>query len=262
MTIGIRTYRVFLVAILLGAFSLKTSAEEAAAWPDERTIGPFRIHANFSLDEFGPVLQDLALLPADVGEILAVAPPGEVIHVYLFDRRSIYEDYIEQYFPDLPNRRALYIKERGPGMVFAYLSSELETDLRHECTHAVLHASLPMVPLWLDEGIAEYFEVPRGDRGENSPHLSTVRWRCRLGLPPDIEQLEELGDLASMTRGNYRDAWAWVHFMIHGEAAAREELQRFLADIAARTPPGDLSRRLAVRLTDRDRQFSRHIRDW
>ena len=246
----------------MGASSVATCAEEVARWPDERTTGPFHVHANFSLNDFGAVLQDLALLPDDVSEILGIAPPGEVIHVYLFNRRSVYQEYMRRYFPDLPERRALFIKERGPGMVFAYLSDELETDLRHECTHALLHATLPMVPLWLDEGIAEYFEVPRGDRSENSPHLSAVRWRCRLGLPPDIEKLEALGDLASMTGGNYRDAWAWVHFMIHGDVAAREELRRYLADIAARTPPGDLSRRLAARLTDRDRQFSRHIRDW
>ncbi|GIT30210.1 MAG: hypothetical protein Ct9H300mP1_22560 [Planctomycetaceae bacterium] len=32
-------------------------------------------------------------------------------------------------------------------------------DLRHEFTHGVLHSSLKRVPLWLDEGLAEYFEV-------------------------------------------------------------------------------------------------------
>jgi hypothetical protein len=44
-------------------------------------------------------------------------------------------------------------------MVFAYRGEDFETDLRHECTHALLNAALPVVPLWLDEGLAEYFEV-------------------------------------------------------------------------------------------------------
>ena len=52
------------------------------------------------------------------------------------------------------------MKGRGPGKVFAYKSKALPVDVRHEGTHGLLHAALPMVPLWLDEGLAEYFEVP------------------------------------------------------------------------------------------------------
>ena len=67
--------------------------------------------------------------------------------------------YIEAHYPDIPYRRALFIKEHGLAGLYAYRHADLAVDLRHECTHAMLHASLPYVPLWLDEGLAEYFEA-------------------------------------------------------------------------------------------------------
>ena len=47
-------------------------------------------------------------------------------------------------------------------------------DLRHEMTHAYLHAVVPNVPLWLDEGLAKYFELPRQQHGLNQPYVRQV----------------------------------------------------------------------------------------
>ena len=55
----------------------------------------------------------------------------------------------------------------------AYRNPEFGNDLRHECTHALLHAVLPAVPLWLDEGLAKYFEVQRASRAYGHPYLSS-----------------------------------------------------------------------------------------
>ena len=40
------------------------------------------------------------------------------------------------------------------------MGDHLRTDLRHELTHALLHGVLKDVPLWLDEGLAGFFELP------------------------------------------------------------------------------------------------------
>jgi len=147
-------------------------------------------------------------------------------------------------------------------MVFTYRSSELAVDMRHECTHALLHASLPMVPLWLDEGLAEYFEVPPAERAFDNPHLSAVRWSVRLGIVSNPRDLENKDSLDEMGGSEYRNAWAWTHFMLHGPPEAHDELIRFISDIQAQTPPGLLSRRLEQRLPDLERRFSAHFRNW
>ena len=45
-------------------------------------------------------------------------------------------------------------------LVYTYWGDRIQQDLRHELTHALLHSVLKDVPLWLDEGLAEYFELP------------------------------------------------------------------------------------------------------
>jgi hypothetical protein len=138
----------------------------------------------------------------------------------------------------------------------------MEVDLRHEGTHALLHATLPVVPLWLDEGLAEYFEVPASERTSHYSHLSKTRWSVRLGNVATIEQLEQLRDLTEMGQTEYRQAWAWVHFLLHGSAAAHDELMRYLNDIQNHMPPGVLSQRIRNRLPDVEERFARHFLSW
>ncbi len=147
-------------------------------------------------------------------------------------------------------------------MVSTYRSSDFDVDLRHECTHALLHAALPLVPLWLDEGLAEFFEASPEQRAGGHPNMRTVRFGSRFGLAPDLEDLEALGDLSEMGRDEYRDSWTWVHFMLHGPPEAHDELVRYLADIAAHTPPGLLSRRLEHRLPGTKSRLVEHLRAW
>jgi hypothetical protein len=147
-------------------------------------------------------------------------------------------------------------------MVFAYQSPEFEIDVRHECTHAFLHGALPMVPLWLDEGLAEYFEVSADKRAYDNPHLKSIRWLVRLGNAPRIEDLEAVREVNEMGAPEYRAAWAWTHFMLHGSPDAHDELARYLADIAAHTPPGQLSDRLRRRIPDVERRFVTHFQEW
>jgi hypothetical protein len=231
-------------------------------WPDERIAGPFICHADFSLNEHLNLINEMAQLQRDLVHTLGVGQSREAIHIFLFAQQSTYQSYMKTYFPKVPYRRALFVKGRGPGMVFAHQNHEFEVDVRHESTHALLHASLPMVPLWLDEGLAEYFEVPRDERAYDNPHLTPLQWSLRLGIYPKIESLEQISELEHMSRSEYRGAWAWVHFMLHSTPETYDELVRFLADLQAHTPPGKLSDRLRRRLPDLERRFVEHFRTW
>jgi hypothetical protein len=181
------------------------------------------------------------------------------VHLFLFQSQATYEGYLKQHFPRVPYRRALFIKARGPGMVFAYQGTDFGIDVRHECTHALLNAWLPRVPLWLDEGLAEYFEVSGEQRREQNPHHATVQALIRLGQFPRLEELEALEQVNEMGRDEYRDAWAWVHFMLHGPPEVRHELTRYLDELAAGSNPGRLSNRLRRRLPELNRRLAEHF---
>jgi len=251
--------------------SLALWAVMAAAWPgdvcraqwvESRAAGPFVCTAEFPLKSYERLLGELADLQTDLVRYLGVPPARQRIDVLLFRDESSYHRYLRQNLPNVPYRRALFVKSDGEGRVYAYRSRQLPVDLRHECTHALLHAVLPMVPLWLDEGLAEYFEVPQEQRAFDHPDLGPLRWNLRFGMVPKLESLEQKGGLSEMGRTEYRYSWAWVHFMLHGPPEAHEEMVGYLADVRASTPPGQLSHRLRQRLnTPRDRLMA-HFRCW
>jgi hypothetical protein len=239
-----------------------TATGIAGDWTDVRAAGPFVCRADFPLLSHEALFDDLAELQEDLVRVLGVPPAEESIEIYLFRRESGYRRYLDTLFPDVPYRRALYIKRGGPGIVLAFNSKELPVDLRHECTHALLHAVLPMVPLWLDEGLAEFFEVSPSRRPYGSPHLPKVRWNARFGMKASVNSLENKGSVAKMRGADYRDAWAWVHFMLYGSTDGHAELVLFLRDIAKGVPPGSLETRLSRRIPGLDREYLAHFRGW
>lgn len=234
---------------------------EPAVWVDQRQARPFVCRANYELGRDPVLLRELQALRIDVAQMLGLNLSAEPVEVYLFRDKSSYKSYLQEKFPSVPLRRALFIKGAGPGMVYAYDSRDFAVDLRHEVTHAVLHTVFPEVPLWLDEGLAEYFEAPRDERASGHPHLANVQWNLWLEVKP-LAELEAKRELTEMSRRDYRDAWAWVHFLLHGPQPARDELRAYLADLKAGRPTAPLGDRLTLRLAAVEEQLVAHLRGW
>lgn len=235
----------------------------AQEWTDVREAKPFLCRADFPMQGLESLLVELANLQNDLTRQLGVQRPKETIELYLFHDEASYRRYLSCYLPNEPYRRAMFCKWDGPGKVLAHCGPKFRTDIRHECTHALLHATLPVVPLWLDEGLAEYFEMPPEQRAHGHPHLESIRRSVLAGDALSLDQLERVDDFLKPGAGDYYSAsWAWVHFMLHGPPEAHDELIRFLADIKANRSPGALSERLAVRLPDVTTEFSQHFRQW
>ncbi len=235
---------------------------DAQGWADLRVSGPFVCRAEFSLAGSEGLLEELTRLQDELVRCLGIPPAPEAIELYLFLNQHTYRRYLQIYLPEVPYRRALYVNIRGRGMVLAYRSRQLEIDVRHECTHALLHAVLPHVPLWLDEGLAEFFELAPPKRAFDSPYLAGLRWNVRHGRVPQLERLETKQHLSQMRRTEYRDAWAWVHFMLLGSREAHAELVGFLEDIRTGAPPGTFSSRLQRRLPQPHRHLAAHFKRW
>ena len=252
------------IALVAATFVALHPARLGAAqgWTDVRVAGPFVCRADFPMQGLERLLGELAGLQNDLAANLGVRGPAESIELYLFRDEQSYRRYLAHYLPNMPYRRALFFKGEGPGKVLVHRGTDFEIDIRHECTHALLHSTLPMVPLWLDEGLAEYFELPPERRAHGNPYLRSIKWNVHFGLVPRLDKLEREGDFSKLDRNDYRNSWAWVHFMLLGPPEAKAELTQFLADIQASSPPGMLSERLAARVPDLAHQFSDHFKDW
>ena len=153
------------------------------------------------------------------------------INIYLFRTFPEYQQFFETYYPDLPERRAYFIGTDIALNVYTCQSPQLMNDLRHELTHALLHTYLEDVPLWIDEGLAEYFEVPGG---WNTPHATALIRDRHKKWYPNLESLEQLKDTSEMNSQDYRESWAWVHFFLHGPQEAhrffRQQLNKRTGD--------------------------------
>jgi hypothetical protein len=249
--------------LILAAAALAAAGPAAVAgWTDTRVVGPLIYRSDFPLTGLDGLLAEVAGLQTELAAALQAEPSREPIEVYLFHDQTAYRSYLSRYLPTVPYRRALYVKGRGPGRVFAAWGPEVEVDLRHECTHALLHAWLPFVPLWLDEGIAQFFETPPRQRGAARPQLEDMRRSLWAGYIPDLAKLETKTDIAEMGQAEYRDSWAWVHFMLLGPPGARQELVAYLAELRRGPSAVPLAQRLPERLPQLAAQFGDHFQSY
>jgi hypothetical protein len=241
-------------------------ATAAARWHDERQLPGLVCHADFSLDLETEALEAVGELPTTLQRQLRLPGEHDDIHLFLFARQKTYQQYLEAYFPRLPRRPAHYVRERGPGMILAVRGPQLATDLRHEFTHALLNDRHVGLPLWLDEGLAEYFELPADDRAFKNPYLGPCRQAAQRGRRlPTLEELEAWQEPRQLQGDDYRHAWSWIHFLLHGPPAAQAELIRYLhacrrrpAGVATAATSPSWAQELRARWPEIDSEFRRH----
>jgi len=115
------------------------------------------------------------------------------------------------------------------------------------------------VPLWLDEGLAEFFEVPAAWDGVNTQHLEQLR--AKAAERPNLKRLEQLSEVQQMTPADYREAWAWAHLMLRSTPGAKKVLLDTIQELRTNPRPGPLRPRLADTFLSLDEAIDRHLAD-
>jgi len=226
----------------LGRAAAHVGWDTAAELPHRSEVraGQLVIHADFPLAEQHRLVRDLEALRADVSQQLDLPISDEPVDLYLFADHARYDAFASRHFPGFPVRRAFFIETDTRLAVFAPWQDRIAEDLRHETTHGYVHAVVPAVPLWLDEGIAEYFEVPRTAQGRHADHVAHLAGRLLEGTwRIDLERLESLQSVGELSQDHYAEAWCWVHWMLHSTPERKKILQDYLTDLRrdARTAP-------------------------
>ncbi len=244
----------------------RSEKEVVAGSPQKFThrLAPYVFLADFEIPRNSPVLRDLAGLRDQVYKELHLPPSSNIVQVYLFEDRERYESFMQAKYPDLPRRRAFFVAQphrlgnSEDLLVYTYWGDRIQQDLRHELTHALLHSVLKDVPLWLDEGLAEFFEVPTVYDGVNQQHLEQLR-RVTAAPRYNLERLEQLSEVQQMTPGEYRESWAWAHLLLRSTPQARKVLVDYLHELRTNPHPGPMRPRLAAAFLSLDGALDRHL---
>ena len=216
--------------------------------PDRSVVraGQLVIQADFGLAEQHRLIRDLETLRTDVSQELGLPISDEPVHLYLFADAARYDAFAARHFPNFPVRRAFFVETDTTLAVFAPWQDRIAEDLRHETTHGYVHAVVPTVPLWLDEGIAEYFELPRGEQGIHPAHAAHLSGRFLEGTwRIDLARLEGLASAGEMSQDHYAESWVWVHWLLNTTPLRRRILQDYLADLRRDGKTAPLSARPA-----------------
>ncbi|MBN2217845.1 MAG: hypothetical protein JW719_10775 [Pirellulales bacterium] len=202
-------------------------------------------HTNGSLPAHHRLVAELAGRRVDLSQDLMLPVSDEPIHVYVFEDARAFNEFVGIHHPDLPRRRAFFLENDTRLAVYTQWGDRVAEDLRHEITHAYLHSVIPNLRLWLDEGLAEYYELPRGCRGVNRPHVDLLVKRLAEDTwRPDLPRLESLETTAVLTQVDYAECWAWIHLMLDGDSSRREILREHLRELCSTGRASPLSERL------------------
>lgn len=224
-------------------------------------VSQFVFLSDFEVQKNLPIFRELANLREQVYKELQLPGSNTMVQVFLFEDKERYERFMQLKHPSLPKRRAFFVAQpRRLGgvedlLVYTYWGDRIHQDLRHELTHALLHCVLKDVPLWLDEGLAEFFEVPPGWNGVNLQHIEQLRGKNKF----DLERLEQLTLPEQMNPAEYREAWAWTHLMLRSTPQTRQALLSYLQDLRSNSRPGSLRPRLEKTALSLDAALERHL---
>jgi len=219
------------------------------------------LRSDFPLPQHHRMLDELIMLRGDMVSRLGIPSSDEPIHLYLFESGDRFERFMRARHPDFPDRRAFFVESDSRLVVYAQWGDRMAEDLRHETAHAYLHAVVPNLPLWLDEGLAEFFEVPRRQQGLHRQHIAWLNERMRRqGWQPNLKRLERVANHRDLQQDEYAEAWLWVHFLLDSSPETAEILRGYLNEVRASAVPPPLSVVLERQLPDAAAAAAEHLR--
>ncbi len=218
-------------------------------------------YSDFPLKPSLPLFKELGELRDKIYSELQLPESNTVIQVFLFEDHAKYKSYMRSRYSELPERRAFFIKQpRAAGgddlYVFTWWGEHIRQDLRHELTHGILHSVLKDVPLWLDEGLAEVYELPPDNNGVNADHIDLIR---KGPFQPSLAKLEQLSEVKQMQRPEYREAWAWTHFMLRGSPESKAVLLSYLQQLRGPNLPPPLLPKLKEANPSLSEKLTEHL---
>ena len=190
--------------------------------------------------------------------------PGQPIIIIAAKNENAMKEFLPEEYQDRGHIHHTGMYQGGPEKHYVVLRMNVEGDrpyhtLYHEYTHALMHLNFTDLPLWLDEGFAEYLgNASLGDKevriGLVEPsHLYILQQNKLLPIETLLAVNHSSPYYNEENRASvfYAESWALVHYLLlDPEARQKNLVSKFLAAwndsndqvAAARQTFGDLKR--------------------
>jgi hypothetical protein len=268
-------------AAVTGAYSkelhelnrLMTTARRGPDWPEAFEVRSAHYVVRSDIDKrlcslAADVLESsLERFSSRLGEVEDFA--GEPFEVYLFAGEAGYRRYSAGILGTEPeNTAGLYSPVTRQLLIWNVPDREqMMQTIRHEGLHQFLDRMASDVPIWLNEGLAEYYETADFTKGSsrqievNLHHLVVARRQPIRDMGAFLAQ-NRASFYSNRERG-YAHGWGFVHFLQNGGAGEREVFDRLITALRSGASSGE-ALELAfegVDLADLGTRYFEYVRD-
>jgi tetratricopeptide (TPR) repeat protein len=238
---------IFVTALLISAWlAVAPAVEGAGKWTRMRSSN-FTLEGDVSPAELADVARRLEQFREVLGTLLPgarlVAPTPVTVLVFARARdfRTVAPLYLGKPI-EVSGLASVTLFGTGIALCLEGGEQAYQT-IYHEFAHLLLSNALPHMPLWLEEGLAEFY---------STFDLSPDRTRARIGKPIPAEEFQYLREgrmlpmreLLTATRESplynsgvdrsrfYAYCWATVHYLVLGNPARFAELSAFIGRLS------------------------------
>lgn len=239
------------LGIALCAVETAAMAQTNQPWVEVR--GP---HFTLVTDAGEPsgrrVARELELIRVAFQQAFAASrvDPIQEILVYALEDESGLAELLPEIWEDPRRAKPAGLFRRGPIRHHMALRLDINSErpydtIYHEYFHVLAEAALGEIPLWLNEGMASYWQATQIFSGEmrvggaNLGHISALRREAMMPLSRlfavghDSPEYQD-ADKASMF---YAQSWALVHYLMVGDRRGREKIAGYLQRLRSGDDP-------------------------
>lgn len=219
----------------------------------------YRIYTNLSRDETRPIGRHMDTLYEQYDRRFRAFSPDQVqpMPLYLFKTEQQYERFLQEHDIDATHSGGMFFVTHKLEGLATWVQNKsrrktLEV-LQHEGFHQFAwHAIGPSLPVWLNEGLAQYFENAVVTDGRMSLGMTSGTRIAKVKSAIDAGIVMPLDELMAITNQRwselvrrepayashlYAQSWSLAYFLIHGEGGKHQsKLLAYLKQLSAGEP--------------------------
>lgn len=167
------------------------------------------------------------------------------VNLHLLADKKSFDRWLEQRRPGTPSRpyAGVYLPGENEVAVWAYgPEEEIVATILHESSHVIMFQMAPRAPVWIQEGMAQYFSTIRPTDDGHLKITPLPQAQALIRTWREEKRLISLRDYLGISESDWRKlahqqnaipytlAWALVYFMM-SEPVGQQTLRRILHDL-------------------------------